>query len=181
MDEFGRSLSVIGFCFVLLVLQSMFSTISPGPPWAPQLVLTVIVHYGLLQEVHLVRGMAIAFASGYLLDVFSGNPMSLHTFMQCASFLAARGLGLRLFLRNVPLQAVLAFVASLAAQGTSLAIRAIFEESQSPFEAHDTQRVFLAMASSATTTAVLAPLVFAVVGRIESTETGRSEEGSVNA
>lgn len=181
MDEIGRSLQAIGFCFVLLVLQSMASTVLPGYPWTPQLVLTVAVHYGLLQEVRIFRGMTIAFVCGYLLDLYAGNPMSLHTFMLSVSFLAARGLGLRLFLRNVAFQAGFAFVASLAAQGTSLALRTIFDESKNPFQAHDTQRVMLALLASATSTALLAPLVFAVIGRIESTETGKREDGAVAA
>lgn len=181
MDELGRSLAAIAFCFALLVAQSMASTVLPGHPWAPQLLLTVVVYYGLLQEVHLVRGMATAFVSGYLLDLFAGSPTSLHTFMLCASFLAARGLGLRLFLRNIAFQAALAFVASMAAQGASIAIRTIFEDSHTPFQANDTRRVVLAMVASATVTAVLAPAVFAVIARIESTDTGKRDDGSVSA
>lgn len=180
MESVIRSLQSIGVCFALLVLESMVSVVVPLHPWAPNLLLPIVVYYGLLQEVNVVRGMVVAFASGYLMDLFAGSPMSLHTFVQCASFLAARALGLRLFLRNAAFQASFAFVASLAAQGGEHALRALFEK-PAPFEIHDAKRVFYGMVASATTTAIFAPFVFAIVARIESSEAGRRDDGSVSA
>jgi rod shape-determining protein MreD len=178
----ARSMLVgFGLCVGFFVVQLIASRFLPAYSWAPQLLLPVVVYYGLLQEVNIARGMMVAFVSGYLLDLFAGNPMSLHTFIQCATFLVARGLGLRLFLRNVVFQAALAFVASLAAQGTSFALRAIFEDNPSPFEATASTRLYEAMSASAIMTALAAPIVFAIVARIESTETARRDEGSVKA
>lgn len=180
MESVTRSLLSIAVCFALLVLQSMISVEIPMHPWAPNLLLPIVVYYGLLQEVNVVRGMIIAFASGYLLDLFAGSPMSLYTFVQCASFLVARALGLRLFLRNVAFQASFAFVASIAAQGAEHALRALFEKA-APLATDDSRLVFSSMAASATTTAIFAPLVFAIVARIESSEAQRRDDGSVNA
>lgn len=179
MESVTRSLLSILVCFALLALQSMVSVVVPLHPWAPNLLLPVVVYYGLLQEVNVVRGMVIAFASGYLLDLFGGSPMSLYTFVQCASFLVSRGLGLRLFLRNVAFQASFAFVASMAAQGAQHALRSLFEKA-TPFPIDDTRLTVSSMAAAATTTAIFAPLVFAIVARIESNEAQRRDDGSVS-
>jgi len=179
MESVTRSLLSIAVCFGLLVLQSMISVEIPLHPWAPNLLLPIVVYYGLLQEVNVVRGMAIAFASGYLLDLFGGSPMSLYTFVQCASFLVSRALGLRLFLRNVAFQASFAFVASLAAQGAEHALRALFEKA-APFTIDDSKLIASSMAASATTTAIFAPIVFAIIARIESSDVQRRDDGSVS-
>ena len=179
---FGRALGiVVGLGLGFFVVQSTASRFLPAYSWAPQLLLPVVLYYGLMQDVSLVRGMSVAFVSGYMLDLFAGNPMSLHTFIQCAAFLLARGLGLRLFLRNVAFQAALAFVASLATQGTAIALRAIFEEESTPFGTHASARLFEGLSASALMTALSAPIVFAIVARIESTDTTRRDDGSVTA
>lgn len=172
---------VFGLGAAFFIVQAVASRFLPAYSWAPHLLLPVALYYGLLQDVNVARGMVVAFVSGYLLDLFAGNPLSLHTFMQCAAFLVARGLGLRLFLRNPVFQIALTFAASLATQGTAIALRAIFEDSPSPFESQGGGHLFEAMSASAIMTALSAPVVFAIVGRIEATETTRREDGNVNA
>jgi rod shape-determining protein MreD len=179
MNGFFRSAALVAFGFVLLVVQSTITAVFPLHPFSPNLLLPVVIFLGVSPDVHIVRGVVISFLLGYLLDIFSGNPMSLATFLLVAMFLVARGAGLRLFLRGPAFQVALTFVATLVAGGASYALRAIFER-PAPFPVDAPFTTALALFGPAIATALAAPLVFAAVQRIDALSTTRREDAGAS-
>ncbi len=171
----------------LLVLQAAFGTLVPFHPFVPNLLLPIVIHLGVDPDVQLVRGAVLTFVLGYFLDVVAGAPTGLFTFVLVATYLAARGAGLRLLLRSVPFQIGLVVVISIAANGVMLALRAIFQPPEAfplvmppegllgavvRFFAPDALvGAYVSTAStliaSAAATALAAPVVFAIVRRID--------------
>ena len=166
MEATLRMFAVVVLGLALLVLLSVVVELVSLHPFAPNLILPIVLFLGVSPDVPLVRGALLAFTLGYVLDVFSGNRMGLETFVCVATFMSARGAGLRLFLRSPGYQIALAFVVSVLAGGTTLALRAIFSAS-APFPAGDALGTAILLGASATATALCAPLVFALVRRIE--------------
>ncbi len=178
----------LAFGLTLLVTQAALATLVPMHPFVPNLLLPIVIYLGVDPDVLLVRGAVLTFVLGYFLDVVGGAPTGLFTFVLVATYLVARGAGLRLLLRSVPFQMGLVAIISIATNGVMLALRAIFQ----PAEAFPLVmpangmlgalvRFFLGddalvgtyvttattLLASAFATALAAPLVFAVVRRID--------------
>lgn len=193
----------LAFGLALLVVQGAIASFVPLHPFAPCLLLPIVLYLGVDPDVELLRGVALAFVLGYFGDEIGGVPTGLTTFVLVATFLATRGAGIRLLLRGVPFQIGLTFAVSMLASVTMLALRAIFQ----PPEAFPLvmppagwlgalarlvlgegsrigSPVALAttMIASAIATGASAPLVFGVVRRIEriSQRTRRSASTSEN-
>ena len=166
---------LIGLGFGLLVLQAVASTVVSVHALAPNLLLPVVIFLGVTHEVHIVRGAAISFVLGYLFDSFCGSPMGLMTFVLVAMFVLSRFAGIRFFLRGPLFQVGLTFGVSLIAGGTVIALRAIFER-PAPFPAGTVGEGILSLVVPAVTTAVVSPLVFLAVRRVEAVSVRRREE-----
>ncbi|MEM9069647.1 MAG: rod shape-determining protein MreD [Myxococcota bacterium] len=172
-----RSLWIVAFGFGMLLLQSMVGRIAELHPFIPNLLLPIVIYLGVSPEVSLLRGTFTAFFLGYLLDLFSGNLMSLETFVCVATFLTSRGAGLRLFMRNPGFQAALVFVVALVAGGSVIALRAIFAK-PAPFPAGTALDTAFTLFAPALATAVVSPLVFAGLSRVDSSVGRRREEAA---
>lgn len=177
MISLVRSAALVGFAMLLLVAQSSLGTLVALHPFEPNLLLPIVIYLGVSPDVSFVRGSAVSFALGYLLDLFCGNLMSLSTFIMVATFMLARGAGLRLFLRGPAFQILLTFVVGMLASGAILALRAIFEV-RAPFPAGTVWDTVASLAWPALTTALVAPLIFPVVRRVDSVMARRREEPS---
>ncbi len=175
MSRALRTLTLVAFGFGLLILQSMVGRVTALHPFAPNVLLPIVIYLGVATDVHLLRGAMTAFLLGYLLDLFGGNRMGLETFVCVATFMIARGAGLRLFMRNPGFQAALVFVVALVAGGTTLALRAIFAKPP-PFPAGTAWDIALALTAPALATALVSPLVFAGLQRIDAAVGRRREE-----
>ena len=114
----------------------------------------------------------MCFVLGYLIDSFTANPMGLQTFAFVASFLVARGAGLRLLPQGPMFQIVLSFGLALVSGAMVLALRAIFERAF----ALDWHESGLALVRSAIATALMAPFVFLGMRRIAAGAGVRAEE-----
>lgn len=180
MSWVGRSLVIVALGFALLVLQATATTLFPMYPFTPNLILPIVIFLGVSPEVHVVRGATVSFLLGYLVDLFSGNLLGLQTFVMVATFMLARGAGLRLFLRGPVFQVVLTFVVGALAGGAVLALRAIFED-PAPFPAGSAWTTGIALAAPALVTALAAPLVFHAVRRVESWVMRGGEEAGAAA
>lgn len=123
-----RNLAFVGFGYLLLIVQSAIAARIALHPLTPNLLLPIVIFLGVQPDVGLLRGALISFVLGYLLDEFCGSPMGLQTFVLVATFMVARGAGIRLFLRGALFQVGLVFTASILAGSTILALRAIFSE-----------------------------------------------------
>src|SRR5687768_16611361 len=170
-----RFASHIVLGFALLVFQAAMATVISLHPLAPNLLLPLVIYLGVSHDVHIVRGAAISFILGYLLDSFCGSPMGLQTFVLVATFLVARGAGLRLFMRGPGFQVLLTFFVGMLAGGTILALRAIFE-GPAPFPAAGVGATVAALLIPSAVTAIAAPLIFLAVRRIDGIQVRRREE-----
>ncbi len=175
-----KNVALIAFGFGLLVLQAAMGTLVSIHPFAPNLLLPVAIYLGVSPDVNIARGAAIAFVLGYLLDSFCGSPIGLWTFVLVATFMVARGAGLRLFLRGPLFQIVLTFLVGVLAAGTILALRAIFEK-PAPFPHDELHQIVASLLIPALVTALASPLVFAGVRRVEQWTTRRGDEGALAA
>ena len=176
MQPSFRSIAIVGLGFSLLLVQSMLGSVLTIHPFSPHLLLPIVLYVGVAPDVPLVRGAFVSFLLGYLLDLFSGNLMSLQTFICVATFVLARGAGLRLLLRGPGFQIALTFVVAVLAGGTTVALRAIFSL-PAPFPAGGAADTALMLLAPATSAALLSPIVFTLVQRIDQ-NLGRKREES---
>ncbi len=176
MDLVLRSVLMILLGYALLIVQSTLGVVFSLHPYTPILILPIVIFLGVSPDVQLVRGALIAFLLGYLLDLFSGNRLSVQTFVMVSVFMLVRGAGLRLFLRGPTFQVPLTFVVGFLAGAAALASRAIFEV-RPPIPSGSKWETALFLAGSALFTAVAAPVVFFLAQRVEGVlATGRREE-----
>jgi rod shape-determining protein MreD len=159
--------------FSLLVLQTTLHHVLVSQWLYPSLVLPLVL-YMAVGEFSLARGAALSFVIGYLTDAFSGIPMGYYTFSMVAVFLLARVAGLKLFLHGVVFQVLLTFVASVTAGVLMMGLHVVFVERN---------RLALGPAMAvvcvqAVATALVSPLVFAVVRRLPGAEQARPQDGA---
>jgi rod shape-determining protein MreD len=172
------SLLLVLFGFGLLVLEAALGTLIPMHAFAPNLMLPIAIYLGVSPEVQIVRGAVISFLLGYLLDSFCGNPMGLQTFVLTASFMVARGAGLRLFPQGLGFQMLLTFLMAIAYGATVLALRAIFEQPQVPMGEAMSARAYFSF-ESPLSTALLSPFVFAGTRSVLSLGSKKREERTI--
>lgn len=163
-----RDILLIAFGYGLLVVQTAVATLVPMHGFAPNLLLPIALLLGVNAHVHTVRGAALCFMLGYLFDLFCGNPMGLQTFVLVASFLVARGAGLRLLARGLAFQMFLTFLMAVAAGAVTLALRALFE--RPAFELDVAAGRLLLQSSIAT--ALCGPPIVAAARRIAGASVG---------
>ena len=173
------SLLLVAFGFLLLVLETALSTLLPMHGFAPNLMLPIAIYLGVSAESHILRGALISFMLGYLLDSFCGSPMGLQTFVLTASFMVARGTGLRLFPRGPAFQVLLTFLMAIGFGATVLSLRAIFEQPSVLGLNESARETVITLVQSAIATAVTSPLIFAGTRRIISIGALKREEQTV--
>jgi rod shape-determining protein MreD len=175
------ALALTAFAFLLLVLQAALATLIPMHSVAPNLVLPIAIFLGVAAEVPTVRGAVVCFVIGYLLDSFCGNPMGLQTFVVTATFIVARGAGMRLFPQGLAFQILFTFLMAIAFGATVLALRAIFEQPQQRVWGEGMAATSQALLKPAATTALISPLVFAGTRRILQLGAQKREERTVTS
>ena len=113
----------------------------------------------------MLRGAATAFAIGYLYDLFTGSPLGLHTLVFVVGFLGAWLTGYLLSFRGAPFEMVLSFALTLLLGSLLEILRALNPGGMS----WAGLTLTLSLVGSASTTAIVAPLLFALVRRIDRT------------
>ena len=175
------SLLLIAFGFGLLVCETALGTIIPIYRFAPNPALPIAIFLGVSAESQIVRGALISFTLGYLLDSFCGSPMGLQTLVLTASFLVARGAGLRLFPQGPVFQILMTFLMAFAFGATVLALRAIFEQRSAPTMGESPRETLSTLLQSSATTALLAPLIFFGTRRLSALGSQKREERTVSS
>jgi rod shape-determining protein MreD len=162
------SLAVIAFAYLLLILETGLSTLVPLYGLAPNLMLPIAIFLGVSAEVHILRGALTSFVLGYLLDSFCGTGMGPQTLVLTATFMVARGAGLRLLPQGRAMQVIICFMMALTFGATVFALRAIFEQSTDTDDfAQGAGTTFGSLIKSAAATALLSPVVFVAIARVE--------------
>lgn len=141
----------------------MFARVLAPYPFAPYLGLPFVFALGTGPGVRILRGAVTAFAIGYLYDLFTGNPLGIHTFVFVIGFLSAWLIGYLASFRGVPFEMVLTFMLTLALGGLLEAIRAFVPGGTTWSGGTLTLTLF----GSAFATALVAPLLFEVARRVD--------------
>ena len=143
----------------------------------PALVLPLILFMGV-HEYPLARGAAVAFVLGYATDAIGIAPIGLYTFTYVASFLLARGAGVRLAAQTAALQVLLIGAFAVLQSIMILVLLAIF--GRDPWVPRSLYPLALPHAIA---TAAVAPLVFGLCQVIHSATAGaqRAEPGGGTA
>ena len=170
-----RSVLLLAVGFTLLAAQATLGTLLPMHTFAPNLVLPIALALGVWPEVHVVRGAAVCFGLGYLLDSFCGNSLGLQTFVMVAAFMIARGAAVRLLPHGPMFVALFAFVMSVISSIAILSLQAMFGK-KSEILTYDVAGTLRVVLQSALTTALFAPPIFGLVRRLESRALQKTEE-----
>jgi rod shape-determining protein MreD len=126
----------------------------------PSLVLPLIIFLGV-QEQSLARASLLAFALGYMLDVFAAAPMFLFTFVSMATLLVARVLGVRLTAQTPLTRIPLVFGFSVMESAIVLMLLAIFGiDNRRPLE------IAAVVLPRSIMTALFSPAVFKIAQRL---------------
>ena len=148
---------------LLLVVQGNLYRILGHIPVAgimPNLVLPLIVFMGV-HEYSIVRGASLACGLGYALDLFSGAPVGLFTFITVSIFCLARLAGVRLAAQTILTQLALAFGFALFESITVLMLVAIFGR-----DPHSPRAQLSLVLPHAISTAIVSPLIFRLAERL---------------
>jgi len=157
-------LLVVGF--LLIMVQAALGAVVDLGVLMPNPVLPIVIYLAMAQDVSLARGAVLSFLLGFLLDSATGNSMGLFTFVHEASFLLARGAGVRLIMRGRLSQ--MSITAAIAAIGsiTLIALRSIFRPA-GQVQVSSPNHTALAVIVSALSTGAVSLLIYQLVRRID--------------
>jgi rod shape-determining protein MreD len=158
-----HSLALIVLSFLLLVVQATFAQVTGLDIFIPSLSFPIVL-YIALHDYNAAHGAILAFAIGYLNDIFAGSPMGLHTFVTVCVFLVSRGAALRLFFQGWIFEVILVFLFAFASRVLLLLLRALFDQDFDSLLLH-----FNIVVSRAGSTAVVAPVIFSIAEWIDRT------------
>ncbi|MGB5546221.1 MAG: rod shape-determining protein MreD [Polyangiales bacterium] len=157
------SIIIVLVVFAMLLLQTVFSRLLAPYPFSPYLGLPFVFALATAPGVRILRGALTAFAVGYLYDLFTGNPLGLHTFVFVLGYFSAWLVGTLLSFRGIVFQMVLSFSLTLLLGGLLELIRGFTPGGI----ARSGLTLSIALLASALATAVLAPILFALVRLID--------------
>jgi len=157
------SIILVLVAFALLLTQSSFARVLAPYPFSPYLGLPLVFALGTARGVKVLRGAATAFAVGYLYDLFTGNPLGLHTFVFVVGYLTAWLIGYLLSFRGIPFEMALTFALTVLLGGLLEIIRGFTPGGM----AWSGVTLTVALFASAFATALVAPILFAVVRWID--------------
>jgi rod shape-determining protein MreD len=157
------SIIIVLVAFAMLLVQSVFSRVLAPYPFSPYLGLPFVFALATAPGVRLLRGATTAFAIGYLYDLFTGNPLGLHTFVFVVGYFSARLVGYLLSFRGIVFEMVLTFALTVLVGGLLEVIRSFTPGGMS----WSGVTLTVALFSSAITSALVAPVLFAVVRWID--------------
>lgn len=163
MKGIRGSIILVLVAFAMLLTQSVFSRVLAPYPFSPYLGLPFVFALGTAPGARILRGAATSFAIGYLYDLFTGNPLGLHTFVFVAGFLGSRLVGYLLSFRGIPFEMALSFVLTFLLGGLLELVRGFTPGGL----AWDGLTLTFSLFASAFATALLAPLLFAIVRWID--------------
>lgn len=147
---------------LILIQGHLFRVVGPLEisGGAPDLVLPLIVFLGV-HEASTLRGVGLAAALGYAMDILGSAPIGLFTFASVATWGLARVAGVRLAAQTILTQMSLALAFAVVQSVIILVLMAIFgADAQKPVE------VSRLLIPHSIATALVAPFVFRVAQRL---------------
>ena len=152
-----RNAIILAVCVGLAVLESVIPFLFHLRAARPDLLLVVVLYLALHDDV--VQGAALSAGAGYLSDLTSATPAFLYTFLAVLTFVVVRTAGAALRTEGGLQSSLVAFGASLV---HSLIATLVFGS----FTGAGFHLDMATLLWSAFGTAVAAPFVFAVLGRV---------------
>jgi rod shape-determining protein MreD len=149
---------VVLVCLALAVLESVVPFIFHLRAARPDLLLSAVLYLALHDDV--VEGAALSAVAGYLSDLTSATPAFLYTFLAVLTFVVIRTAGSALRTEGGVQSAAVAFGASLVHSLVATLLFGFFAGAGFHLE-------FAPLLWSAFGTALAAPLVFAVLRRLD--------------
>jgi rod shape-determining protein MreD len=138
----------------------------------PSLVLPLIIFLGV-HEHSMARGALLAFAYGYLTDLFASAPIGLFAFVSVAIWWLSRMAGVRLTAQTALTRMSLAFGFALVESGIVLILLAIFgSDTRRPLEIGAT------VLPHAIVTALVSPVIFRIAQRLQQGSVVRATEAA---
>lgn len=159
MQGLRSSILVVLIAFALLLTQSAFTSVLSPYPFSPYLGLPLVFALGTSPGVRLARGAATAFAIGYLYDLFTGNPLGVHTLAFVAGYLASWLVGYLMSFRGVLFEMALSFGMTILIGGLIEIIRSFVPGGM----AWAGGALTIALLASAFATALVSPVLFVLV------------------
>jgi len=126
----------------------------------PSLLLPLVVFMGV-HEYSIVRGVALSFILGYVLDLFAAAPIGLFTLISVSTFIVARVAGVRLAAQTLLTKVALAFVFALLESILLVVLTAILGG-----DPHRARALAVLVPAHAVSTAALSPLIFRIAERV---------------
>lgn len=161
---FVRAAVFIGLSWAIFVALSSLEALIPGLASAPvpAFGLLIVLYLGLAGRASMASLVAVALAIGYLIDLLSGSPRWLHALTLAIVMVIARGASNRLLVASRWQKALVALVAALG-NGALLVILAAPPE----WPTSEVLGLLRVIPPTALLTALFAPLVFALLGRLD--------------
>lgn len=149
---------ILGVCVVLSVVESVIPFLFHLRAARPDLLLVVVLYLALHDDV--VQGAALSGAAGYLSDLSSATPAFLYTFLAVLTFVVVRIAGAALKTEGGVQSALVAFGASMVHSLIATMVFGFFTGAGFHLE-------MATLLWSAFGTALAAPFVFAILGRVD--------------
>lgn len=166
-------LLVLGFS--LIVVQGALGAVVDLGVLMPNPILPLVIYLAMTHDVTLARGAVLSFLLGFLFDSATGNAMGLFTFVHEASFLVARGAGVRLIVRGRLSQMLITALAAGLSSVTVIALLRIFRPISQPGMSSPAHAA-LSVVASALATGLVSPLIYQLARRVDGLR--RREEGA---
>lgn len=158
-----RNTAFIMVGLALLIAQSNLYRVIGWIPIAgvtPSLLLPIVLFMGV-HEYSILRGAALAFVFGFLLDEFIGAPLGLFTFITVGTFVVSRAAGVRLAAQTLLTKIGLAFGFALLEGVLVVVLTVIFAA-----DPHRSRALASLVLPHAISTAIFAPFVFRLAERV---------------
>jgi cell shape-determining protein MreD len=155
-----RAFVMIVATWVGLIVTSSLQTLSPWRVPPPEVALLVVLYLGFGGRGTAPAHVAVALVIGYFADLFAGSPKGLESLTLGVAMVLARAASSRLDVATRWHTMVIAFVATVAHGLLQLAI-------SSSLYAGDARAALRLVPSTALATALVAPLVFHWLRRID--------------
>jgi rod shape-determining protein MreD len=170
-----RELMLLLLGFSLIVVQGALGAVVDLGVLMPNPILPLVIYLAMTPDVTLARGAALSFLLGFLFDSATGNAMGLFTFVHEASFLVARGAGVRLIVRGRASQMLFTAAASMLGSVTLIALLRIFRPANQHTMSSPTHAA-LSVLASGLATGLVSPLIYQLARRVDGLR--RRDEGA---
>lgn len=166
-----RSALVVLVCLVASVLEAVVPHLFHLRSARADLLLSVILYCALHDDI--VEGAALSAVAGYLSDLTSATPACLYTFLAVLTFVVVRTAGSALKTDGGAQSAAVAFAASLVHSIVAMLLFSFIASGSSGLVWQPAPLLWSALG-----TALAAPLVFAVLRRIDASFLPTSSDAS---